>query len=126
MREALAEREAFLIEHGFAQRQGQRVVLMRNLLATLQSRELETAGKEIETQTGLTFRAAEDGERISGIYRRSIQLVSGRFAMLDDGLGFTLVPWRPIVEKRLDQSLTAVIRGQSVSWELGRDRGLSL
>ena len=99
---------------------------MRNLLVTLQSRELEAAGKEIEAQTGLTFRAAEDGERISGTYRRSIQLISGRFAMLDDGLGFTLVPWRPIIEKRLDQSLTAVVRGQSVSWELGRERGLSL
>jgi type IV secretory pathway VirD2 relaxase len=126
VREALADREAFLIEHGFAQRQGQRVVLIRNLLVTLQSRELETASKEIEAQTGLAFRAAEDGERISGTYRRSIQLVSGRFAMLDDGLGFTLIPWRPVIEKRLGQSLTAVVRGQSVSWELGRERGLSL
>jgi len=126
VREALADREAFLIEHGFAQRQGQRVVLMRNLLVTLQSRELETAAKEIAAQTGLAFRAAEDGEQISGIYRRSIQLVSGRFAMLDDGLGFTLVPWRPVIENRLGQSLTAVVRRQSVSWELGRERGLSL
>jgi type IV secretory pathway VirD2 relaxase len=126
VREALADRESFLVEHGFAQRQGQRIVLMRNLLTTLQSREVEATANEIQTHTGLTFRAAEDGGRVSGTYRRSIQLISGRFAMLDDGLGFTLVPWRPVIENRLGQSLTAVIRGHSVSWEWGRERGLSL
>ncbi|HTP98424.1 MAG TPA: DUF3363 domain-containing protein [Casimicrobiaceae bacterium] len=26
---------------------------------------------------------------------------SGRFAMVDNGLGFALVPWRPAVEKAL-------------------------
>jgi len=58
----------------------------------------------------------------SGVYRRSIQLTSGRFAMLNDGLGFSLVPWRPVIEKRLGQSLTAVARGDNVVWRFGRER----
>lgn len=33
-----------------------------------------------------------DGERVSGVYRRSVMLASGRYAMLDDGKGFSLVP----------------------------------
>lgn len=72
VREALADREAFVIEHGLAEWQGQRVVLMRNLMRRWRSRELETIAKEIEAQTGLTFGAAEDGGRASRSYRRSI------------------------------------------------------
>jgi len=46
--------------------------------------------------------------------------------MLDDGLGFTLVPWKPVIEQRLGQSLAATVRGGHVSWELGRQRGPSV
>jgi hypothetical protein len=31
-------------------------------------------------------------------------LASGRYAMLDDGMGFSLVPWKPVVEQRLGQA----------------------
>ncbi|WP_433913813.1 DUF3363 domain-containing protein [Brenneria populi] len=27
----------------------------------------------------------------------------GRYAMLDDGMRFSLVPWRPVIEQRLGQ-----------------------
>jgi hypothetical protein len=64
--------------------------------------------------------------RVSGTYRESVQLTSGRFAMLDDGVGFSLVPWRPVIEKRLGQEVSAIIDGARVSWELGRSRSRSL
>ena len=35
-----------------------------------------------------------EGEHVSGIYRQRVTLASGRFAMIDDSLGFQLVPWR--------------------------------
>jgi hypothetical protein len=60
---------------------------------------------------------------VTGVYRRSVQLASGRFAMLDDGIGFSLVPWKPVIEQRLGQTLTAVTRGGGVSWTFGRQRG---
>ncbi len=31
--------------------------------------------------------------------------------MLDDGNGFSLVPWRPVVEQRLGQQVSAIVRG---------------
>jgi hypothetical protein len=71
-------------------------------------------------------RALPFAPRASGSYRQSIQLINGRFAMLDDGVGFTLVPWRPVIEKRLGQHLSAVIQGSRVSCEVGRSRMLSL
>lgn len=41
--------------------------------------------------------------------------------MLDDDMGFSLaVFWRPVVEQRLGQQVAALVREQSVIWELGR------
>ncbi|MGP9826069.1 DUF3363 domain-containing protein [Ectopseudomonas khazarica] len=126
VREALRQRADFLVEQGLAQRQGQRVVLARNLLATLRGRELTTTAREISAQTGMQYRSVVEGQRVSGIYRRSVQLASGRYALLDDGIGFSLVPWKPVIEQRLGQSVSAVIQGNSVSWQLGRQRGPSI
>ncbi len=123
VREALRQRSDFLVEQGLAERRGSRVVLARNLLATLRGREIEGAAKTIAAETGLTHRAVADGERVTGTYRRSVQLASGRFAMLDDGKGFSLVPWKPVVEQRMGQQVSAIVRGSSVTWELGRQRG---
>jgi len=123
VQDALQGRIGFLVEQGLAERRGPRVVLVRNLLSTLRDRELVAVGKVIQHQTGLAHRPLRDGERAKGIYRRSVQLASGRFAMLDDGMGFSLVPWRPVVEQRPGQQVSAIVRGASVTWELGRQRG---
>lgn len=53
-------------------------------------------------------------------------LASGRYAMLDDGLGFSLVPWRLVIEKRLGQTLSATVRGAGASWDIGRQRGIGI
>ena len=126
VREALRQRADFLVEQGLAERQGQRVVLARNLLTTLRGRELTETAREISAQTGLQYRPAVEGQRVNGIYRRSMQLASGRYALLDDGIGFSLVPWKPMVEQRLGQSVSAVIQGNSASGQLGRQRGPSI
>ncbi len=123
VRSALQDRMGFLVEQGLAERRGPRVALVRNLLSTLRDRELTEVGKVIQHETGLLHRLLRDGERANGVYRRSVQLASGRFAMLDDGIGFSLVPWRPVVEQRLGQQVSATLRGASVTWNLGRQRG---
>ena len=125
VRNAMQSRVDFLAEQGLAERRGQRVLFARNLLATLRDREMAAAGKSLQDQTGQTYRPLQDGEKASGVYVRSIQLTSGRFALLDDGLGFSLVPWRPIVERRLGQQVSAVIRGQSANWQLERGQHIS-
>lgn len=126
VREAMQDRGDFLAELGLAERRGQRVILARNLLATLRDQELASVSKVIQDQTRLVYRPLRDSESASGLYRCSVQLASGRFAMLDDGIGFSLVLWRPVVEQRLGQQVSAIVRGQSVTWELGRQRQLSV
>lgn len=120
VKDALQQRIDFLTEQGLAERRGQRVVLARNLLTTLRNRELTKAAQDISAETGLEHRPVTDGQRVVGIYRRSIMLASGRYAMLDDGMGFSLVPWKPAIEQRLGQQITAISQGATASWEIGR------
>lgn len=126
VKDALQQRADFLAEQGLAEKRGQRVILVRNLLGTLRNRELAQATKDIAAETGLEHRPMADGQRVAGIYRRSVMLASGRYAMLDDGMGFSLVPWRPIIEQQFGQQLAATVRGGGVSWEIGRQRGPAL
>ncbi|HGE2310923.1 TPA: relaxase/mobilization nuclease domain-containing protein [Pseudomonas aeruginosa] len=125
-KQAMQQRADFLAEQGLAERRGQRVILARNLLGTLRNRELAQAAKDIAADTGLEHRPVADGQRVAGIYRRSVMLASGRYAMLDDGMGFSLVPWRPVIEQRLGQQIAAAVRGSGVSWEIGKQRGPSI
>jgi hypothetical protein len=101
------------------------VIFARNLLATLRARDVEQAAKSIAVETGMTHNPCFDGQRVLGIYRRSITLASGRFAMLENGMGFTLVPWRPAIEQRLGQAISATVRNDFVSWDVGRQLGIS-
>jgi type IV secretory pathway VirD2 relaxase len=126
VREALRRRADFLVEEGLAERRGQRLIVARNLLATLRSRDIDTAAKTIAAETGLTHHPVADGERVTGVYRRNVLLASGRFAMLDDGMGFSLVPWRPVIEQRVGQAMTAIVRSGNASWDLRRHRGPSV
>ncbi|MBQ0215720.1 relaxase/mobilization nuclease and DUF3363 domain-containing protein [Alcaligenes faecalis] len=125
-KQAMQQRADFLEEQGLVQRRGQRVILARNLLGTLRNRELAQAAKDIAAETGLEHRPVADGQRVAGIYRRSVMLASGRYAMLDDGMGFSLVPWRPVIKQRLGRQLAATVRGSGVSWEIGRQREPSI
>ena len=126
VKDALRQRADFLAEQGLAEHHGQRVVLARNLLATLRGRELAQTAKDIAAETRLEHRPVADGQRVAGIYRRSVMLASGRYAMLDDGMGFSLVPWKPVIEQRLGQQLAATVRSGGVYWEIGRQRGPSV
>ena len=82
--------------------------------------------REIAAETGLAHRPLQEGQRVAGIYRRSVMLASGRYAVLDDGKAFSLVPWKPVIEQRLGQQLAATVRGNAVSWELGRSRRVGI
>jgi type IV secretory pathway VirD2 relaxase len=127
VRAAVEARIDRLAEDGLARRQGQRVVFTRNLLDTLRRRELDAAAVALAAETGLPRSEAAIGDSVAGIFRRRLDLASGRFAMIDDGLGFSLVPWSPMMERRLGQEVSGVLRaGGDVDWTFGRKRGLGI
>jgi type IV secretory pathway VirD2 relaxase len=126
VRTALHQRTEQLVGQRLAHRRQGQVIFARNLLDTLTRRELADAAGRIARDTGLEYRPIEEGERVSGIYRRRVDLASGRFALIEDERQFALVPWRPIVERQLGREVSGVLRAGSVSWNLRRERGLGI
>jgi type IV secretory pathway VirD2 relaxase len=127
VRGALERRKDELIRQGHAWRTPEGGVRARkDLLPALERQEVERIGRRLATERGLAFIAIEDGQSIRGKLIGSTQLASGRFAMIDDGLGFSLVPWRPVIEKEMGREVIGVMRGTDVSWQLGRKLGLGI
>lgn len=127
VRDALDKRAEHLVGQGLATRQGRSVTFNRDLLKTLRQRDLDRAASNIADDTGLPFRKSGDGETVAGTYRQRLDLASGRFAMIDDGMGFELVPWKPQLEKHLGQTVAGTVTaGGGIDWSLGRKRGLSI
>ncbi|HWT51566.1 MAG TPA: DUF3363 domain-containing protein, partial [Caulobacter sp.] len=97
------------------------------LIAGLRAQELGRVADNIAAETGGVWNQAKAGDQISGVYQRRIDLVSGRFAMIEDGLGFQLVPWTRGLEERLGQEVRGVVsQGGGIDWALGRKRGIGL
>ncbi len=127
VQQALDQRAEHLIGEGLAERQGGLVVFARRLLNTLRQREVGALGERLAVETSLPFNHAGGGEYVAGSYRQRFTLASGRFAMIDDCLGFQLVPWSPSLEKQIGRHVSGVARDDGgIDWDFGRKRGLGL
>ncbi|CAN7616551.1 DUF3363 domain-containing protein [Agrobacterium tumefaciens] len=125
--QAMDRRRDRLIEQGDATRQQNgRVLYRRDLLSTLEAREAARAGAELAATKPTPFRAAGDGETVSGTFTGTVQLTSGKFAIVEKSHEFTLVPWRPVIDRQLGKEVTGIVQGGSVSWQMERQRGLGL
>lgn len=127
VRRAMDARTDHLVREGLARRFGERTVFERGMLDTLRKRELDSVGARIAAETGLAHRPAASGEKIAGVVRQRLALASGRFAMIDDGLDFRLVPWASTLEQQLGRQVSGIVRaGGGIDWTLGRKRGLGI
>ena len=126
VRAALDRRIDTLAGRGLARRDGDKVTIGRNLIGTLRDRELDAVGRNLASETGLAHLPAQTGEHVSGVYRQRLSLASGRFAMIDNGLGFQLVPWIPTLERELGRQVNGIAGPGGVEWSFGRKRDLSL
>jgi type IV secretory pathway VirD2 relaxase len=124
VRQALERRTDELVRQGHAgrTRQGQ-LRVKANLIGTLARQEGERVGRQLAAERSLAFRPVHEGQAVRGKLLGSVHLASGRFAMVDDGLGFSLVPWRAVLEKQIGRQVVGVVRGGDVSWRLGRALG---
>ncbi|MBL28268.1 MAG: conjugal transfer protein TraI [Rhodospirillaceae bacterium] len=122
VRQALARRRQWLIEQKLARQEQDRIVYRANVLGLLRRRELARVAGQLSGELGLQYAESQPGGRVQGIYRRRIDLASGRFALIEKSREFTLVPWRPVLERNLGKHVSGVARGDTVSWSLGRKR----
>jgi len=127
VRQALERREDELVRQGHALPTPEGGLRVRaDLIGTLTRQEVDRVGRQLAAERGLTFQPIHEGQTVRGKLLGSAQLASGRFAMIDDGLGFSLVPWRPVIKKRIGRQVMGVMRGGQISWQLGRAQGLGM
>jgi type IV secretory pathway VirD2 relaxase len=124
-REALQRRRQWLLEQDLAKVEAGRVVYSAKMLDELAGRELARAARELAAGLGKPYRPAPMNGPVEGTCREPVQLVSGRFAIVERARDFTLVPWRPVLERSIGKPVTGVARGDSISWTVGRGKGLS-
>jgi type IV secretory pathway VirD2 relaxase len=125
--EAMDRRREHHIERGYAVRQPDgRIAYRRNLIATLQEREVTRVGEEMAVRKALPFRVAADGETVSGAFTGTVQLSSGKFAIVEKSHEFTLVPWRPVIDRQFGREVSGVVQSGSVSWKVRWKRGLEI
>ncbi|UYV16659.1 relaxase/mobilization nuclease domain-containing protein [Porphyrobacter sp. ULC335] len=124
---AMRGRTEWLVEQGLATRQGQRVVFGRNLLERLRADEIAQATQAIAGRLGTEARPAAEGGTVAGIYRERVALASGRFAVIEEGRGFQLVPWRQDLDHHLGEAVSGRINARGgIDWSFGRKRGPAL
>ena len=103
---AINRRARRLVEMGLATAKDGNIRVPVDTVATLERREVERVGHQMARERGLTYMPANAGEYVSGRLAGVASLVSGRFAMIDNGLGFQLVPWQPLLEKHIGQHIS--------------------
>jgi hypothetical protein len=124
VRAVIANRQTWLVEQDLADADpAGRIRLRANALLLLQRRELAGAGEEIGRAIGKTYVETRDGDRIEGRIARRVDLQSGRFALVEKSREFTLVPWKPVLERQLGKTGAGLMRGDGVNWHFGRSRG---
>lgn len=123
VRAAQAVRRQWLMAEGLAEDREGGTVYRPGLVETLRRRELLRVAGQLSDELGLPFVETKPGERIDGTFRRSIDMTSGRHALIERSREFTLVPWRPVLERHVGKSVSGILRGDGINWTLGRARG---
>lgn len=92
-------------------------------IETLSARPLE----QLSQETGLRHVAPLPGERVEGVYRRSAMVGDQRYAVIEKAREFSLVPWRPVLERAVGKPVSGVMRDGPINWTIGgRSRAMDI
>jgi hypothetical protein len=116
----MERRRQWLLAQGFAQDE-QTGLFPRGMIQALERRDLANAARQLSAELDSLSRR-RGRARIDGIYRRPVDLVSGRFALVERAHDFTLVPWKPMLERKAGQNVSGLMRGDEVNWSVGAAR----
>ncbi len=124
VRKAQSARRQYLVRQGILTKKT--AAITEQHLEELERRDLANTGKKLSRELGKPYEERPDFGRVSGTYTKSVETVSGKYAILERSHEFTLVPWRETLERQRGRSISAQIRGQTINWQFGRKRGLEI
>src|SRR3546814_20322822 len=92
------------------------------MLAELQRSELLSVAGQLLEEVGKPFVEAKPQEQLRGHLVCAVDLTSGRYALAERSRDFTLVPWRPVMERHIGKTMSGTMREGGLSWPFGRRR----
>lgn len=122
VREAQIQRRQWLVAQGLAHEEQDRTVYRANLISILRQRELNRIAGQLSSELGLSYFEAKNGDRLEGKLVRSVELASGKYALIEKSREFTLVPWKPTLDRHIGKEVSGVVGGEGISWAVGRQR----
>jgi len=124
VRSALRARQQWLIEEGLAtETPVGGVQFQPHHLETLHRREMAGTAERIAHELQLPYRATNTGDQVEGTLRQGVVIGTSKYAVVERGRDFTLVPWRPVLEKHIDKTVSGIARDNGINWTIGRGRG---
>jgi len=105
-----------------ADEQDGRTVYRRNMLAALQRRELLRVAGQLSEELGKPFAEVQPHEPIQGRLVRAVEMTNDRHALIERSRDFTLVPWRPVLERHIGKNVSGIMRESGINWTIGRQR----
>ncbi|QCB57046.1 DUF3363 domain-containing protein [Sphingopyxis sp. PAMC25046] len=123
VRTAIALRRQWLIEQELADAAGDGIAFRKGALAALQRRELLRLARGLARELGKEFAETANGERVEGRLVRRIDGAGSRYGVVEKAREFTLVPWKPLLDRHVGKDVAGIVREGGVSWTIGRGRG---
>ena len=120
---ALLKRQAVLAKMGHKLLENGK--LPQQSLESLKNMDLNDAAQKLSETVNKPYAALGASRVVEGIYREAIERPSGKFAVIERARDFTLVPWRPVMDRNLGKSLSGRISGGGISWDVTKQRGIS-
>lgn len=120
---ALERRKQWLIAQDLAAEGEGGFACWPGMMAALQRRELLRVASQLSDDLGVPFAEVRSGEAIQGKLVRAIDMMSRRHALIERSRDFTLVPWRPVLDRHLGKPVSGIMREGGISWTIGRQRG---
>ncbi|MDX8494177.1 relaxase/mobilization nuclease RlxS [Mesorhizobium sp. VK22B] len=122
LRAAQTQRQQWLIAQGLANEEQGRMVYRANMISILRQRELNRVAGQLSSELGLSYLESMPGDRLEGKLVRSVELASGKYAVIEKSREFTLVPWRPVLDRHVGKEVSGIMSGEGISWTIGRQR----
>lgn len=118
--QAMQTRLQTLVSLGAGVRQGQSVALYEGWQNQLQRMERALMLQRIERETGRVAHVARDGDRVHGVFVSRIHAAEKSYALLVHDRTATLVPWRPDMDRAINQFMAGQVSGRTTDFKYGK------
>ena len=122
-RQAWKQRETTLEQLGLGEKRADSFHPAQDWHGALAQMEEKAMRERIERETGRVPHIARDGDTVHGLYTSRIHMAEQSYALIersDHRFSATLVPWRPEMDRALNQFVSGRVNGRDFDFKYGK------